>query len=112
DQLNIAPADRAQFIRFARGERGGDELALPTQTAILVPTEHAALPTGTVTWLFSDIESSTTLWEQHPQAMRGALARHDAIMHSAITAYNGMVFKTVGDSVYAVFDRPADARAA
>jgi class 3 adenylate cyclase len=44
------------------------------------------LPTGTVTFLFIDIEGSTCLWEQHPQAMEGALARHDAIMRQAIAA--------------------------
>ena len=44
------------------------------------------LPSGTVTFLFTDIEGSTRLWEQHPQAMAGALARHDAIMRQAIAA--------------------------
>src|SRR5438046_985908 len=38
-----------------------------------------ALPSGTVTFLFTDIEGSTRLWEQHPEAMRAALARHDAL---------------------------------
>ena len=38
------------------------------------------LPTGTVTFLFTDIEGSTRLWEQHPQAMAGALAHHDQIL--------------------------------
>ena len=37
-------------------------------------------PTGTVTFLFTDIEGSTQLWERHPEEMRVALARHDAIM--------------------------------
>ena len=49
----------------------------------------ADLPTGTVTFLFTDIEGSTRLWEQHPQAMAGALARHDAILRQAIAAAGG-----------------------
>ena len=40
------------------------------------------LPSGTVTFLFSDIEGSTRLWEEHPDAMRECLARHDEIMRS------------------------------
>jgi class 3 adenylate cyclase len=44
----------------------------------------ADLPTGTVTFLFTDIAGSTTLWEQHPEAMPSALARHDALMRQAV----------------------------
>ena len=63
----------------------------------------ADLPTGTVTFLFTDIEGSTRLWEQHPQAMAGALARHDAIMRQAIAAEGGVVFKVIGDAFQAAF---------
>ena len=42
------------------------------------------LPTGTVTFLYTDIEGSTRLWEQQPEAMRPAVARHDAILRQAI----------------------------
>jgi predicted ATPase/class 3 adenylate cyclase len=70
------------------------------------------LPTGTVTFLFTDIEGSTRRWEQHPEAMRSALARHDALLRSVITAHDGVVFKMVGDAVYAAFDVAADAVAA
>jgi len=52
-------------------------------------------PTGTVTFLFTDIEGSTCLWEQHPQAMAGALARHDAIMRQAIAAESGVVYQVI-----------------
>src|SRR5436305_4419716 len=69
-------------------------------------------PTGTVTFLFTDIEGSTTRWEHHPDAMRTALARHDVLLRSLITAHNGYVFKMVGDAVYAAFAIPADALAA
>ncbi|MFL5807008.1 MAG: LuxR C-terminal-related transcriptional regulator [Roseiflexaceae bacterium] len=62
-----------------------------------------ALPTGTVTFLFTDIEGSTVRWEQHPQAMPGTLARHDAILRDAIEAQHGVVFRTVGDAFCAAF---------
>ena len=53
------------------------------------------LPTGTVTFLFTDIEGSTRLWERHPQAMADALARHDTILRQATAAHAGVVFRTV-----------------
>ena len=46
----------------------------------------AELPSGTVTFLFTDIEGSTTRWEGHPDAMRVALACHDALIRAAIVA--------------------------
>ena len=51
------------------------------------------LPTRTVTFLFTDIEGSTKLWEQHPDSMRAALAGHDALLRNAIETNNGCVFK-------------------
>ena len=73
---------------------------------------RSELPRGTLTFLFTDIEGSTQLWEQHPQTMPHALARHDSMLRQAIAAHAGVVFKTVGDSMYAVFVQPADALAA
>ncbi len=61
------------------------------------------LPSGTVTFLFSDIEGSSKLWEQHPEAMKAALAQHDSILKEAIASNHGQVVKTTGDGVYAVF---------
>jgi predicted ATPase/class 3 adenylate cyclase len=63
----------------------------------------AELPSGTVTFLFTDIEGSTRLWEEHPDAMRVALARHDAILGKAVVTHGGTVVKTTGDGVHAVF---------
>jgi predicted ATPase/class 3 adenylate cyclase/Tfp pilus assembly protein PilF len=71
-----------------------------------------SLPSGTVTFLFTDIEGSTKLWEQHPEAMRTALARHDALLRQAIEDNNGIVFKTVGDAFCAAFATAPDALAA
>jgi predicted ATPase/class 3 adenylate cyclase len=55
------------------------------------------------TFLFTDIEGSTALWEKHPQAMQTALARHDALLRQAFTAEAGRIFKTIGDAFCAVF---------
>ena len=60
-------------------------------------------PTGTVTFLFSDIEGSTRRWEHQQAAMRAALMRHDAILRGAIEGNGGHVFKTVGDAFCAAF---------
>ncbi|HEY6057588.1 MAG TPA: adenylate/guanylate cyclase domain-containing protein, partial [Candidatus Limnocylindrales bacterium] len=69
-------------------------------------------PSGTITFLFTDIEGSTRLWEQFPDHMKGALERHDAILRGAIEAAGGDVVKTTGDGMMAVFVRAADAVAA
>ncbi len=69
-------------------------------------------PTGTVSFLFTDLEGSTKLWERFPDAMRVALARHDALLRNAITANSGYIFKTIGDAFCAAFASPAAAVAA
>jgi predicted ATPase/class 3 adenylate cyclase len=69
-------------------------------------------PTGTVTFLFTDVEGSTQLWERHHDAMRTALADHDLILREAVESQRGVVFKTVGDAFCAAFVRPEDALAA
>ncbi len=76
------------------------------------PRADALLPTGTITFLFTDIEGSTTLWEQHPDAMRVALARHDALLRHTIESSGGCIVKTTGDGVLAVFGTAVDALAA
>lgn len=60
-------------------------------------------PTGTVTILFTDIEGSTKLWEQQPDAMKAALAKHDLLLKDAIASNHGYFVKTTGDGVHAVF---------
>jgi predicted ATPase/class 3 adenylate cyclase len=65
--------------------------------------------TGNITFLFTDVEGSTSLWERTPKAMSEALSRHDEIMRTAIEAHNGHVFKTVGDAFHATFSAAPDA---
>jgi predicted ATPase/class 3 adenylate cyclase len=62
----------------------------------------------TLTFLFTDIEGSTRLWEQHQQSMRDALERHDAILRDAVESSNGQVVKTIGDGFMAVFGSSVD----
>jgi predicted ATPase len=66
-------------------------------------------PTGMVTFLFTDIEQSTRRWEEQPDAMRLALAKHDATLREAIEDNGGWLFKHTGDGVVAAFAlaRPA-----
>ena len=73
---------------------------------------HRSRPTGTVAFLFTDVEGSTRLWEQHADVMRRALARHDRILRGAIDAHDGFVFSTAGDAFSAAFHTPGDAVAA
>jgi predicted ATPase len=65
-----------------------------------------------VTFLFTDIEGSTRLWEDAPDAMRAALERHDEILRTAIDTHAGFVFSTGGDGLAAAFARAGDAVAA
>ncbi len=69
----------------------------------------SAQPTGTVTFLFTDIEGSTRLWEEAPDRMEGVLARHDEILREQIALNRGYVFTTAGDAFAAAFSDPRDA---
>jgi len=67
------------------------------------------LPSGTVTFLFTDIEDSTRLWREQPEAMSSAHAQHNAILREAIEANNGFIFQIVADSFSAAFHNTMDA---
>jgi predicted ATPase/class 3 adenylate cyclase len=70
------------------------------------------LPSGTVTFLITDLESSTRLWEELPEAMSEALARHDEILRGSVETHDGVVISTMGDGIAAVFASAPDALAA
>ena len=69
----------------------------------------SALPSGTVTFLFTDIEGSTRLFQQHPEAMQAALARHNSLLQDTIGAHHGHVFHALGDGFCTVFEHADDA---
>jgi predicted ATPase/class 3 adenylate cyclase len=64
---------------------------------------------GTLTFLFTDLEGSTRLWERFPQPMKRALERHDSILLTAVTTAGGHVVKMTGDGLMAVFGSAAEA---
>ena len=68
--------------------------------------------TATFTFLFTDLENSTPLWENHPGIMHQLAARHDTLMREAIEGHGGQVVKTTGDGFHAVFESATDSVAA
>lgn len=76
----------------------------------LSPTSPS-LPSGTLTFLFTDVEGSTRLWEQYPTQMRLDMARHDVLIESSVAQYNGVIVRPrgEGDSRFAVFPEAVDA---
>jgi predicted ATPase/class 3 adenylate cyclase len=110
-----------RFIETARG-RGyrfiadvtsiAEPTAAPSAGEEVRPVGHPGLPSGTVTFLFTDVEGSTKLWEQDPEVMRLALECHDELLRSAIEEHGGHVFSRAGDSFAAAFGRVGDAVAA
>ncbi len=70
------------------------------------------LPSGTVTFLFTDIEGSTRLWQQFPDAMGTALLRHHALLTASIERHGGYLFQLIGDACCAAFVVASDGLAA
>jgi class 3 adenylate cyclase len=77
-----------------------------------VQTLRVGGPSGTVTFLFTDIEGSTALWERDAAAMQAMVEQHDGIVRAAVTEHGGVVFSTTGDGFAVAFDRAGDALSA
>jgi class 3 adenylate cyclase len=87
------------------------QLAAP-ETGLCHSVQVGDLPSGTVTFLFTDIEGSTRLWEERRGEMEEALAQHDAIVRGAVESNSGYVFATGGDGFAAAFGSAGEAVAA
>src|SRR5262245_40564173 len=103
DILGVPSSQREICLEVARGLRSVDQLLLAHEPAMASP------PSGTVTFLYTDIEGSTRLWEGHPKAMAIANARHNQILQEAIKSNNGHVFQVIGDGFCAAFHTAGDA---
>jgi predicted ATPase/class 3 adenylate cyclase len=66
-------------------------------------------PSGTVTFLLTDLEGSTRMWEREPEAMKAAMVRHDEILEKTIAENNGFVFSRMGDGMATAFATAGDA---
>jgi predicted ATPase/class 3 adenylate cyclase/DNA-binding XRE family transcriptional regulator len=97
--LAVPPPEQPTFVQWARGGPPPTPDLAPSAPASALP----ALPTGIVTFLYTDIEGSMARWEQHPAAMQPALGQHDALLRAAIAGQDGVVFHNAGDSFAAAF---------
>jgi WD40 repeat protein/class 3 adenylate cyclase/tRNA A-37 threonylcarbamoyl transferase component Bud32/energy-coupling factor transporter ATP-binding protein EcfA2 len=97
----IDPAQAEQLEAAIRLGMATDPAQRPATPGELVERLRAGweagLPTGVVTFCFSDIEGSTALWEAHPEAMAEAMVRHDELIADAVEARGGSVLDSVGD---------------
>lgn len=84
---------------------------MPVSNSEQEPAVHPddSRASGAVTFLFTDVEGSTRLWETEPQRMRPAMARHDVIVRAAVDSNRGTVVKMTGDGIHAAFDQPLEA---
>jgi len=97
--------------RSTQSDKAAWYVSKPLTTGSDLPTSPA-LPTGTVTFLFTDIEGSTPHWEQHPELMEESLNLHNNILFAVIQANGGAVFKIVGDEFQAFPTAPQALQAA
>ncbi len=104
--------ERELLQRVARADLSPAALPIPERAPdvdLQTPLPHSpALPTGTITFLFTDIEGSTRRWERNPELMRQSLAQHDAMLRVAVARHKGAVVKGTGDGLIAAFVEAAD----
>jgi predicted ATPase/class 3 adenylate cyclase len=123
--LGLPAEEAARLEASVPRRRGPPELARQDMAPAAVPAEERqatergaaplnALPTGTLTFLLTDIEGSTALWERDPGAMQAAVARHVELVTQLLAQHGGRRIKErgEGDSVFAVFTSPSAALAA
>src|SRR5262245_1912563 len=92
DVLGVVAEQREMFLECARGLRSVDQLLIAGKPVV------SSRPSGTVTFLFTDVEGSTKLAQEHTDELRALLARHREILNQSIEAHHGYLFQTVGDS--------------
>jgi predicted ATPase/DNA-binding SARP family transcriptional activator len=110
-ELNLDPQPETLALYKKIRKREMKPVQTKEQIETIASQKGAAmpLPTGTVTFLFTDIEGSTKLAQQYPDAMPALLARHHEILNQCIQAHNGYAFQIVGDSFCAAFYAASDA---
>jgi hypothetical protein len=107
--LAWAPYPPISFAEFLTDQRRTGDGIRASLGIMCDPLRMVDRPSGTVTFLFTDVEGSTRLWEEHPTEMQVGLQRHDEIPRTAIESRGGYVFPTAGDAFAASFARPGNA---
>jgi predicted ATPase/DNA-binding SARP family transcriptional activator len=112
EELGLDPSEELRDLDAAIARR--DPLLAWTPPDAAPPQPSAPLLTGVVTFLLTDVEGSTALWEAYPHAMAPALARHDELVAKAVGAHGGVLLKSrgEGDSTFSVFASVSNAAAA
>jgi predicted ATPase/DNA-binding SARP family transcriptional activator len=110
EDLGLEPSVELRDLDAAIA-REDPSLVWAGEGSVATTSSPVALPSGVVTFLMTDIERSTALWEQDPTRMSEALARHDTIVADAIAAHGGVLLKTrgEGDSTFSVFAAVSEA---
>src|SRR5262245_24148614 len=101
------------YVGSKRGHPGGATSARRHELERKIASLYSAAMSGddsaqTITFVFTDLESSTRLWETFPDAMSDAMERHDAILRRAVEDADGRVLKATGDGLMAVFSAASD----
>ena len=116
DALGLVGEDRAAFFATARhgllASSPSDTPSEPVPAATLNRTASSALPTGTVTFLFTDIEGSTKLLQRLGADYAHALGEHQALLRAAFAAHDGVEVDTQGDAFFVAFATAPEAVAA
>jgi DNA-binding SARP family transcriptional activator len=112
DELGIEPG--GELVDLERKILDHDPSLMPTAETEVDSSARESLPEGVVTFLLTDIEGSTHLWDQQPEAMVAAVARHEELVGSTVQAHRGRLIKSKseGDSTLSVFPHATDAAAA
>lgn len=114
EELGIDPSPELRALEEAVLLQSPDLDWRPSPGATAATPIAAPLPSGVVTFLLTDVEGSTGLWDTSPQEMDTALRRHDAIIAAAVASHGGTLLKSrgEGDSSFSVFSRASQAAAA
>jgi predicted ATPase/class 3 adenylate cyclase/DNA-binding CsgD family transcriptional regulator len=106
--------DEALVIVYRDARPAQRRLRAAVSATVEGPDNMSDFPTGTVTFLFTDIEGSTPLWEQAPAAMAQAVERHDRLISACLDEHDGAIVRSrgEGDSFFAVFAQATNALAA
>ena len=115
-QAYLAASERALGTSGATTSEptASDAPGTPSATGLDSSKYGADLPSGLITYLFTDVQGSTPLWQKHPNEMKDVMARHDSLLTAAVEENGGTVVRPrgEGDSIFAVFPRATDAMGA